>query len=243
MFDFENWSLKAHSFKKLWALFLSCSIKIYLTVVLHTFKEVADPACDASVLRRISISPFFIQKYEVTLGQLKSCFDEGICKNEQLKKHMDSYLKNGKYSLNAAFVMEREYAESYCADNGMRLPKPEEWLYAAMGAEIKSYPWGNEITEGEYAPHPKTVGAVTSNPFEGGSYPKDYSVHGIYDMAGNVSEWVEGPRMGVFVEGVKCGVPYTWPAMGHVEVVKIYERFGLGYDDSHKVGVRCVKDN
>ena len=27
-----------------------------------------------------------------------------------------------------------------------------------------------------------------------------------------------------------------------LKVVKIYERFGVGYGDSHEVGVRCAKD-
>ena len=138
-------------------------------------------------------------------------------------------------------MMQREYAESYCANNGMRLPKPEEWLYAAMGNEIKAYPWGNEKTAGEYAAHPYTYG---SYPSEVGSFAKDYSASGIYDMAGNVSEWVAGERMGVYEEGTKCGNPYTWPAMGNVDAVKIYERFGIGDDvQGDPVGVRCAKDN
>lgn len=203
--------------------------------------EVADPACDASKLQKVSISSFSIQKYEVTLGQVKACFDAGTCKNEKLKTYMDSVLTNKAYSLNAPLMMQREYAESYCANNGMRLPKPEEWLYAAMGGDIQSYPWGNEKTAGEYAAHPYTYG---SYPAEIGSFAKDYSASGVYDMAGNVSEWVAGERMGVFEEGAKCGNPYTWPAMGNIDAVKIYERFGIGDDvQGDPVGVRCAKDN
>lgn len=203
--------------------------------------EVADPACNASKLQKVSIASFSIQKYEVTLGQVKACFDAGTCKNEKLKAYMDNVLKNNKYSLNAPLMMEREYAESYCANNGMRLPKPEEWLYAAMGAKIQSYPWGNEKTEGEYAAHPYEY---ESYPADIGSFAKDYSASGIYDMAGNVSEWVDGERMGVFEEGTKCGNPYTWPAMGNIDAVKIYERFGIGYGaQEDPVGVRCAKDN
>ncbi|MBQ9244566.1 MAG: SUMF1/EgtB/PvdO family nonheme iron enzyme [Proteobacteria bacterium] len=202
--------------------------------------EVADPACEASVLQKVTISSFYIQKYEVTLGQVKSCFDHGVCHTESLKKYMEGVLRDPKVSLNAPLLMEFEQAEAYCADNGMRLPKPEEWLYAAMGADIKSYPWGNEKTEGEYAPLSREFGEAIYH-YDVGSYPKDYSVNGVYDMAGNVGEWVAGPRMGVFEEGMKCGIPYTWPAMGNADQVKIYERFGAMISP-RTVGVRCAKD-
>ncbi|MBT5471795.1 MAG: SUMF1/EgtB/PvdO family nonheme iron enzyme [Nitrospina sp.] len=90
-----------------------------------------------------------------------------------------------------------EHARDYCKKQGYRLPTEAEWEYAARGGTKTEYYWGNEIT-GEVANfcdsecdlnsrdasitdgfrHTSPVGSFPPNPF------------GLFDMAGNVSEWV-----------------------------------------------------
>jgi len=77
-----------------------------------------------------------------------------------------------------------------------RLPTESEWEYAARGGQKNSmYPWG-----GPYATNYKGCYIANFKPMRG-NYPADGGLHtvivanndpnewGIYDMAGNVSEW------------------------------------------------------
>jgi formylglycine-generating enzyme required for sulfatase activity len=83
---------------------------------------------------------------------------------------------------------------------GFRLPSEAEWEYAARGGEhdpYYAYPWGNEI-DGSQANYRES-----GDPYESGTTPVGYydgdqipvgndmvNGYGLYDMAGNVWEWL-----------------------------------------------------
>lgn len=130
---------------------------------------------------------FYIDKYEVTNLQYRACVQSGAC---QPPAEVDSATRVGYYSkpeFNSYPVVNVDWnmARSYCEWRGARLPTEEEWEKAARGSKGDLYPGGDEIScdQANYAGCQKDTVRVSE--FEDGVSP-----YGVYNMAGNVSEWV-----------------------------------------------------
>jgi formylglycine-generating enzyme required for sulfatase activity len=131
--------------------------------------------------------PFAVAKFELTFAQWDTCVDYGDC-----PRVSDSgWGRDRQPVINVSWDDAQRYVEWLKSVTGKpyRLLSEAEYEYAARAGAQTAYPWGDEIGKGNAkcngcgsqwdGKQPAPVGSFAPNRF------------GLYDMVGNVFEWVE----------------------------------------------------
>jgi formylglycine-generating enzyme required for sulfatase activity len=141
---------------------------------------------DERPVHKVTLADYYMDVYEVTYSRYKACIDAGDCTPPQgtFQQNTDEY-DNSSYAKYPIAHVDWNQAKAYCEWRGARLPTEAEWEKAARGTDGRTYPWGEGIDK-TIADYNNNVGNTTPV----GSYENGKSPYGMYDMAGNVWEWV-----------------------------------------------------
>jgi len=156
---------------------------------------------DERPVHQIFLDAYYLDIYEVTNIAYKRCVDAGECappKQNNSYTH-SSYYGNSEFDKHPVINVDWNMAKIYCEWRGAMLPTEAQWEKAARGTDGRTYPWGNTFN-GTYVNFcDKNCSFNWSNKNEDdgysdtapvGSYESGKSSYGIYDLAGNVWEWV-----------------------------------------------------
>ena len=198
----------------------------------------------------VYLDDFYIDVYEVTNAMYMACVDAGRCKSFN-----DNDYRSAGYENYPVGGPTWNMAQTYCEWRGISLPTEAQWEKAARGGlEGKLYYWGDgkpdctlaNFNDSGEAPCLRKVAVV-------GSYPPNG--YGLYDMAGNMWEWVWDWYQENYYGSLSTWSNPTGPDTGQYRMrrggswnggIDLYARITLREehspsDSSGDVGFRCAR--
>jgi formylglycine-generating enzyme required for sulfatase activity len=138
-----------------------------------------------SAAETADLAEFWIDRFEVTNAQYAAYIQDIGADTPAYWEGANIPAEMGNHPVESLTWQE---AADYCGWLNKRLPTEVEWEAAARGPEGWLYPWGNVRT---------AVELPTSGTYPVGSIPENRTFFGVFDMAGNVWEWVDQPYQAV----------------------------------------------
>jgi len=217
---------------------------------------------DERPVHKVKVKSFYMDVTAVTNAEYKA-FCDATGKEYPLsprwKNLPDSFISCPD---NPVVNITWDDAHEYARWAGKRIPTEEEWEWAARGGLRNArYPWGNDLPDGSkvnYSDKNSEFQWRDNSENDGYQYTSpvasyEPNAYGLYDMAGNVCEWVEnwyfpytdsnhsteGFNDGWGGYRICRGGCYHSPAQ---DITVSRRRQILVGDNNTSVGFRCVKD-
>lgn len=198
----------------------------------------------------VSLDGYWIQQTKTTNGMYAQCVQAGICSSPTSVMGAPAY-NDAAFASNPVVGVTWAQAQAYCSWIQGSLPTEAQWEKAARGTTGSAYPWGESKPTCDLLNFANCYGRTTNAV----AYDSGKSPYGIFDMAGNVFEWVfdwydanyytnapasnpTGPQAGTY-RGIR-GSSFESDA---AQILSAIRRFDEPTDASRDVGFRCVVAN
>ncbi|MBO0880280.1 MAG: formylglycine-generating enzyme family protein, partial [Mycobacterium sp.] len=151
--------------------------------------------------------PFAIGKFEVTFDEYAACVDGGGCVRQRTP-YDSEWGKGRRPVIDVSWQNAKDYVAWLSQKTGKqyRLLTEAEWEYAARSGTTTRYAFGDTITHDQANFSHGNLGRGKT--VEVGSYPPN--AWGLYDMHGNVWEWVEDCYESDYVKAPADGAAYIY---------------------------------
>ena len=194
----------------------------------------------------VILDAYYIDLYEVTNADYKKYLETTGSKT--IPRYWDDSTLNQPNQPVVGTTWKE--ARAFCQWKNKRLPTEAQWEKAARGKRPVKYPWGDEEPDKTRLNFNNHTGKTTPV----GSYPTGKSDYGVFDLSGNVAEWVKDwhfPEYYLF--SPKENPP--GPDKGHYKIIRggnwknnaedvrlTYRNATVPKARSKTVGFRCAAD-
>jgi formylglycine-generating enzyme required for sulfatase activity len=141
---------------------------------------------DEQPVHRISVRAFYLDTYEVTVSR----YAEFLTSQKPDSPFKWNEATGGAHENKPVIGVNWYDARDYCRWVGKRLPTEAEWEMAARGTEGRIYPWGDVHPTKGHANAGQAIWRGYETLTNIGRYQLGKTPDGLYDMAGNLWEWV-----------------------------------------------------
>ena len=176
----------------------------------------------------VTLSGYWIDKYQITNLEYQQFMIETGSPSPEVSGNENQPVRGVTW----------DQAVAYCNWANKRLPIEAEWEAAGRGPgpSPQLYPWGDD---------PTANGNISNLPdldtYDVGTLSFNVSPFGVYDMVGNIWEWVDQPYTGIpsgyrILRGGRYGLP----------ILDLAYRLPITQDDERYIkfaGFRCAADN
>lgn len=139
---------------------------------------------------KVYLDAFFLDRYEVSNADFARFLEANPREHPTITGWYDRVPRPGMEH-RPVIGLTWKRCQSYCQWRGKRLPTEAEWERAAAGVEGRIFPWGNQIPDETRANFGKCCFIKKGEVLEKvDSFPAGRTPQGIFNMSGNIAEWV-----------------------------------------------------
>ena len=154
--------------------------------------------------------PLAVGMYEVTFGEWDACVEGGGCGG--YRPDDEGWGRGPQPVINVSWDDAQGYVGWLSGETGeeYRLLSESEWEYVARAGTRTAYWWGDEI--GRNRANCNGCGSRwdRKQTAQTGSFPENVNAFGLYDVHGNVGEWVEDCYSDGYARAPVDGSAWEW---------------------------------